>query len=236
MDAIEPAPSFAALRELPHYLRRPALTAPFGIRKAEAWRQLAQLVLLEILVLLLAVLPLVELWKHAFHLPGPTAFDQIPSQWLLPAILVGAPVGEEMLFRGWLTGRVRTLWLLGCALAAVGLGFASTHGMTPLAAGFAILAVIVAAPLGWFLLRKRGTPRWFTASFPVTFYLVLATFALVHLMNYPSYSLLMLPLVLPQAWIGLMLGYTRMRVGLIGSMLMHFCSNGAVLLFGMLAS
>jgi len=235
MNETKPVPARAILRELPAYLHRPQLTAPAGLRKADAWRQLALLIAFETVVLMLVVLPLVLAWKNAFGLPDPTAFDKLPKGWLLPLALVAAPLGEEMIFRGWLTGRVRALWLLGCALAIAGLGYASTIGMAPLAVGFAALAVLIAAPVGWFVLRKRGVPRWFSAGFPAIFYLVLTGFALMHLMNYPRFSLLMIPLVLPQAWIGLMLGYTRMRIGLPGSMLMHMLSNGTVLAFAALA-
>ena len=107
--------------------------------------------------------------------------------------------------------------------------------MAALAVGIVTIALILAAPVGWFLLRKRPAPGWFAKLFPWIFYLVLAAFALMHLMNYPRLSLLMLPMVLPQAWIGLMLGYTRMRIGLPGSMLMHMLSNGTVLAFAALA-
>ena len=235
MNEIEPRPPLAILREIPAYLRRPQLVAPPGLRKREAWLQLVALIVFEIAVLMIVVLPLVLAWKHAFNLPDPTAFDQLPKGWLLPVALVIAPLGEELFFRGWLTGRVRALWLLGCALAFGALLYASTAGLHPLAVGVLFLLLLLAAPIGWFALRKSGVPRWFGVGFPSIFYLVLAAFALVHLTNYPSFSPLMIPLVLPQAWIGLMLGYTRMRIGLPGSMLMHLCSNGAVLAFSALA-
>lgn len=235
MNEPEPRGPRVALRDLAAYLRHPRLTTPLGIRKAEAWRVFALLLALELAVLLAVILPLVELWQHAFGLPDPTAFDQLPPGWLLPIALVAAPIGEEIAFRGWLTGRVRALWLLGCAVAIALLAYVSTKGAAPLAVGIGTLVLILAAPIGWFVLRKRGTPRWFERAFPAIFYLVLIAFALTHLTNYPRISLLLVPMVLPQAWIGLMLGYTRMRVGLIGSMLMHLTSNGVVLLASMVA-
>lgn len=233
-QAVTAPATLGILRELPGWLRRPRLEKPLGVFKVMAWKQLALLIVFEIAVLMFVVLPLVLLWKHAFDLPDPTAFNQIPAKWLLPVAVAIAPFVEEIVFRGWLTGRVRAMWLLGCALMIAGLGFASTLGMPSLAIGFSAIAVLLAAPVGWWLLRKRPAPRWFAKGFSWVFYLVLAAFALMHLSNYPSLSLLMLPLVLPQAWIGLMLGYTRMRIGLPGSMLMHMSSNGAVLAFGML--
>ena len=40
---------------------------------------------------------------------------------LLPITVLIAPVLEEMIFRGWQTGRPRALWLLGCFAAFVAL-------------------------------------------------------------------------------------------------------------------
>lgn len=235
MDAIEPARSTAALRELPRYLRRPQLTAPLGIRDGGAWRQLLPLIGLELAVLLVVILPLAEGWKYLFHLPDPAAFDKLPHGWLVPLTVIAAPIGEEIAFRGWLTGRVRALWLLGCGLVFGALLYAGTHGLAPLAEGVLFLVLLLAAPVGWFVLRKRGTPVWFASGFPAIFYLVVIGFAVMHVTNYDRPSLLLLPLVLPQAWIGLMLGYTRMRLSLIRSILMHMTSNGIVLLVGLVA-
>lgn len=235
MDEIAPVKATAALREMPAWLRRPRLGLPLGIRNADAWRQLWPLIALELAVMLVVILPLAELWKSAFDLSDPTAFDQLPHGWLVPLTVLAAPVAEEILFRGWLTGRVRALWLLGCAVALFGLAFASSaKAIPPLAGGIGVIVLALAAPIGWFLLRKRGTPQWFGKAFPAIFYLVVAGFALSHLSNYSNISLLLVPLVLPQAWIALMLGYTRMRLGLVHSMLMHMTSNGAVLLVGAL--
>ena len=100
MDAIEPARTTAALRDMPGWLRRPRLTAPLGIRNADAWRQLLPLIALELLVLLAVILPLAELWNYAFHLPVPSAFDKIPRGWLIPLTVSSAPICEEMMFRG----------------------------------------------------------------------------------------------------------------------------------------
>jgi membrane protease YdiL (CAAX protease family) len=237
MDEIEPPRigATAALRQMPGWLRRPWLTAPLGVRRADAWRQLLPLIALELAVLLLVILPLAELWKSAFHLPDPAAFDKLPHGWLVPLTVLAAPIGEEILFRGWLTGRVRALWLLACAVVLIALAYASNVKALPsLAAGIGVIVLALAAPIGWFLLRKRGTPRWFAKAFPAIFYLVVAGFALMHVSNYEHPTLLILPLVLPQAWIGLMLGYTRMRLGLVHSIVMHMTSNAVVLVVGVL--
>jgi ABC-type molybdate transport system permease subunit len=95
--------------------------------------------------------------------------------------------------------------------------------------GSGLLAVALATAAGWIVLRKRAAMGWFAHGFPVIFYLGAALFALPHVLNYPQISLLTLPLVLPQAWAGLTLGYLRQRIGLIGSIIAHAASNGLML-------
>jgi len=220
-----------ALRGFAEYLRKPALIAPSGLRARDAWRRLAILTVMQVGVLLAIVLPLIAAWQKTFGLAGPDAFEQVPEGWLLPLTLLIAPVAEELFFRGWLTGRPRALWLFACALAVAGLVYGSTQGLAALAVGAGFLVAVLAAIVGWFVLRKKSEPpRWFARAFPVIFYLVVIGFALPHLSNYASWSLLSLPLVLPQLWIGTVLGYVRMRIGLIGSILLHIASNSAVLL------
>jgi len=224
----------AILREFPAFLRRPRLVAPSGLRAAGAWKRLAVLVALQLAGLFLVLLPLLQLWQGAFGLPSPDAYGELPPGLLVPVVVLVAPVIEEMLFRGWLTGRVRALWLLACALGAGAFLYASTQGLQPLPAGGGILALLVAAPIGWFVLRKRGTPGWFGAAFPAIFYLMAAVFALSHMMNYPSFSALALPMVLPQLWAALVLGFIRLRIGLPASMLAHIVSNSAALALALL--
>lgn len=230
MSEVETFRTQPALRGFVEYLRKPALIAPSGLRTRAAWREWAILAAMQIGVLLAIVLPLIVAWQKAFGLEGPDAFEQVPEGWLLPLTVLVAPVAEEVFFRGWLTGRPRALWLFVCALVVAGLLYGSTQGLAPLAVGAGFLLAVLAAPIGWFLLRKKGTPARFGIAFPVIFYLVVIGFALPHLSNYASWSLLSLPLVLPQLWIGTVLGYVRMRIGLIGSILMHIASNSAVLL------
>jgi membrane protease YdiL (CAAX protease family) len=220
-----------ALRGFAAYLRRPTLTAPSGLRSDAAWRDLGVLLILQVGVLLAIILPLMIAWQNAFELGGPDAFDQIPEELIVPLSLFIMPVLEELFFRGWLTGRKRALWLLLCAALVVGSGLTIRDENVPPLAMAGVLGGILAAPIGWFILRKKvEPPRWFAAGFPAIFYLSLLGFALLHLSNYSNSSLIAVPLVLPQLWVGTVLGYVRMRIGLPASILAHILSNGAVLL------
>lgn len=221
----------AILRELAAFLRRPTVMEPAGLRTGGAWRALAVLTALHVAALLLVVLPLISWWQGAFGLPMPDAFGKVPSGWLLPLTVGIAPVLEEMLFRGWQTGRPRALWLLACVVVVAVLLALSTRGMSPVVAGASMLAVVVmAAPGGWWWLRRQPTPHVYLGAFQVVFWIAAAIFAGFHLMNYPSISWLALPMVLPQLWGAVILGFSRQRLGLAAAIIEHACANATVMM------
>lgn len=212
----------AAWRDFAAFLRAPRLAGPVGLRAG--WKMTGAMLGLNLLGLavLLLVLPL---WQHLTGIEGPGAFEGIPIEYLIPAVVLAAPIVEECLFRGWLSGRPRALWLLGCCLAAI----APLALLQPAAAGLAILGALLAAIIGWVVLRKRAAPGWFMKGFPVLFLVSAALFASIHVFNYDNPGLLHLPMVLPQLWAGLTLGFVRMQVGLPAAMLVHGASNALAL-------
>jgi len=217
-------------RELLRFLKRPALLTPIGLGSRRGWSMLGMLEVLHVGGLILVLLPLISLWQQAMHLSPPSAFDKLPPGWLLPFTVLIAPVGEELVFRGWQTGRPRALWLLGCAvLFAVAAIFAAA--MPPLVLVALLAALALAAIGGWFALRRRRSPPvWYARAYPAVFWIAALVFAGVHLTNYPSASIASLPLVLPQLWAALLLGFTRQRIGLPAAMLQHAGANAATLL------
>ena len=229
MNATLSRPRSAILGEFVAWLRRPHPIVPVGLGSRTAWRDWAMLVALHTAVLLGVVLPLIQIWQGAFALPAPDAFGKIPPRLLVPLAVIAAPVMEELIFRGWLTGRPRALWLLACAVAFALLLFASVRGAPPIGVALGFLALLISAPGGWAILRNRPTAAWFTAAFPAIFYPGAALFAAAHMVNYPRFSLLALPMVLPQLWGALVLGFMRMRIGLPASMLGHAAANAAAL-------
>jgi len=235
MSEAEPAPARMILHEFAAFLRRPALLRPTGLRASGALARLAAMTALQIAVLLLLLLPLIKFWQERYALGSPDAFGQVPPAMMLPVVVLIAPTIEEMLFRGWLTGRARALWLLACAIGCGVLLYATTRGLNPLPAASAILALALAAIAGWLALRRRGAPGWFAAGFPLFFYLSAAAFALAHTVNYSHFSALALPMVLPQLWAALVLGFVRMRIGLPAAIIAHAVSNAAMLATATLA-
>ena len=217
------------LRDFAAYLARPRLITPSGLGAPGAWGTVLVLLAFHLMVLLGVLSPLLGLWQSAMALPASEAFAAVPKAWLVPLVVLIAPLGEEVVFRGWLTGRVRALWLLGCALAAGGLLAMVSFHVAEVPASFGVVALGLIAPIGWWLLRKRGVPAWFAAAFPALVWLSIAVFGLSHLSNYPRFSWALLPMILPQVWAGLVLSYARMRIGLAASILIHAAANGAAI-------
>lgn len=216
------AEAFAAFTA---YLRAPTLIEPAGLRGEGSGRMWRGMALLHLGVLLAVLLPFLRFWQDAFALPSPDAYGKLPAMVVVPMVIVVAPMVEEALFRGWLTGRPRALWLLGCGTMLAALGLDVVPGMAPTGTTITVLAMVVIAPAGWFVLRRRPALAVMRAGFPVVFYASALAFALVHLANYPSISLAAVPLVLPQLWTGLTAGFVRMQIGLPGSVALHALSN-----------
>lgn len=217
------------LRELALFLARPRVLTPMGLRLREAWTRLGVMTALHLGGMLLVILPLLGWWQKTFALPLPDAFGKMPPSWLLPVTLAAAPLLEEIIFRGWQTGRPRALWLLACFVAFVALAMGAQKLQPPVLAG-ALFALVVAALGGWWWLRKRQEPpALYLTAYPAIFWAVALVFAGVHLMNYPTASLLSLPMVMPQLWAALLLGFTRQRIGLPAAMLQHATANAAAM-------
>ena len=213
------------------YLRRPALIRPAGLRAPGTLRLWATMLALHIAGLALLI-PLLSAWQTLTGVSGPDAFDQFPKQYLLVTVVAIAPPLEEMFFRGWLTGRPRALWLLACAAALAAAAIALPD--RPELLGIGVLALLLLAISGWVALRRRPAADWAARHFPALFYASVACFGAMHVFNYPHPGLLVLPMVLPQLWAGLTLGYLRMRIGLPASILAHASANGFAMALTML--
>lgn len=179
---------------------------------------------------LIVLSPLLALWGHAFNLSAAEAFKGFSPPILAVIVVLAAPTAEEVVFRGWLTGRPRALWLLAMAAIATALLGAVTMHWHDQVCSLGVVAVALVAPVGWWLLRRRADPpRWFVRGFGGWFYAAVAVFGLLHMSNYHTLSWVVLPMVSPQIWGGLVLGYLRMRNGLGASILAHAIGNAAAL-------
>ncbi len=166
-------------------------------------------------------------------LPAPLDEDIALAEDLFLSLLF-APVIEELLFRGWLSGRRAALRFALYGFAAMGLFMASLFAPPPVAAalGLAGVGVALAGVVHWSRTRHRdvAVPDWFTRYFAWAVWGSSLVFGLIHLGNYEALSHpLGVLVVLPQTIGGLLLAYTRTRLGL-GAAIAHHAAYNALAL------
>lgn len=182
-----------------------------------------------------------------FDLPETALADMDITPALLALVVVAAPIGEELVFRSWLSGRPghvlgAILFAIFTLLATGVLGATVFKGSDPVVSGVASLITggaigMVAAAAVVFALRRRGAMRWFQRLFPLFYWLSVLAFAGVHVFNFAGQAWwLVLPLVIPQFVLGAILGYLRVNFGLWANILTHAVHNGTILGFVLLAS
>ncbi|MCB2085934.1 MAG: CPBP family intramembrane metalloprotease [Sphingomonadaceae bacterium] len=232
-----PAPEAASLpaatarsewRSYLSFLKRPVLPERVTGIGAAAVKATLRLYLLDLLIMGGLILTALAAIAAGFVPPAHAMDDLEMTASLVFAIVIFAPLAEELLFRGWLSGRpgaVLSLLVLGAGVIAIILGSKAQ----PIASGLALIGALIAALVLAILLRKRAPWRWFARAFPIFFWLSTIAFALVHMLNYKEGSLAtLLPLVIPQFIAGSIFGYARVRYGLWSNMLLHVLHNGTL--------
>ena len=166
-------------------------------------------------------------------LPEPLEFETTWAQDLVEFLII-APLLEELAFRGWLTGRIAALRFALHGFAAMGLFVAALYVpydyATPVA--LAGVAAVFAGLIQWGRTRHRDTavPAWFARHFHWIVWGSSLVFGLIHLGNYePLTHPFGVLVVLPQTIGGLLLAYTRTRLGL-GAAIAHHAAFNAVFL------
>lgn len=168
-------------------------------------------------------------------LPAPIEEETTLAEDLFGYLLL-APVLEELVYRGWLTGRIAALRFAayGFAAEAIFIGALFVPPDMAVTLGLAGVAVALAGLVHWSLTRDRDTavPEWFTRHFHWFVWGSTLLFGLMHLGNYePLAHPLGVLVVLPQTIGGLLLAYTRTRLGL-GAAMAHHAAYNAVFLAG----
>lgn len=222
------------LAELFAFLRRPVPMEASGLQADGAISRWLVLTAFQIGVLGLVIMPLLALWQKAFNLSPPNAFEGLSPLALWGGAVLLAPVLEELFFRGWMSGTRRALALMGVVVAGMMLFLALGRGKPLVGGGILLVTVVVAAVLWWRMRREKALPGWFARHFALLLYGITAMFAAMHLFNYPTIALVAVPMVLPQFWSGLMFAHTRVRLGLLASILNHIASNAIVLAVALL--
>lgn len=217
-------------RRFGRFLLSPALPERASIRPSTAIKALLPLYLLDMVLMGVLIGGMVAAKQLGLKMPEHLLSEMKLGPALLAFIVLLAPVGEETIFRSWLSGRAGH-WLAllvlvaGAVLTAIlkpqGVGAAAL----PVTLGIPLLTLVVMIAVLWNF-RWRPAIRWFQHHFRWFYYLSALAFAAVHLMNFVgSNALHLMPLVLPQLSLGLILGYLRVNRGLWASMLMHALHN-----------
>jgi membrane protease YdiL (CAAX protease family) len=223
----------ARVADIARFVVRPSyVIQPMG------WGRAAALVLLALFALDMAIdtlaYALIGGWdESAAFLPDPIKYESTLAEDLIGFLLV-APIMEELAFRGWLTGRLSALRFGAYGMAAMGLltasVYASAEYIMPLTLAGIVLAF--AGLIHWLRTRDTDTavPGWFTRHFHWFVWGSSLAFGLIHLGNYePLTHPLGLLAVLPQTIGGLLLAYTRTRLGLGAAMAHHAAYNALFL-------
>lgn len=216
------------------FVKRPLLperAAPIGTTGLLA---LGRMLVLDLAIMLVLVSAAIAALVVGVDLPETALAGLDIDLQLALMVVVMAPIGEEIVFRGWLSGRPSVIWSTAILLVGLlGMQWVVTHAQTfeqldPIF-WIAVLSVATAAA-AIYLLRKRPPYRWFRAIFPLLFWLSTLGFASIHLLNYEEGSLaILLPLVLPQFLLGTILAYLRVNYGLWSCILLHAVHNGLIL-------
>lgn len=219
----------AIIAEALGFFRRPRLLRP----EKSGWRAqfpgLLALLGLNLSILFL-LLPLLIAWTHAVEIEPPRMMRDMPEMTVLVLAVFVLPPLEEIVFRGWMSGRPAALLALGIGLVlAALLTLGHLAGLDRAALPLLLASLIAAVAGAWLLRHKVHAPQLFSANFGWFFWGSTLIFASAHYSNYGELTAAHLPLVLPQLWSGLVFGFTRLRFGLLRSTVLHCTSNAVVL-------
>lgn len=227
-------------RQFGAFVRRPALPDRVTGIRASALPALGKLFALDLVLMagLLAVAGVASLL--GFEMPAHMIDEMGLTTLLILFILVGAPIGEELIFRGWLSGRPGHLVAAFILLALVTIMFLSGSGTSPVVLAAALLAGSALIVLALWLWRGRPPMAFFQRHFRWFYLGSTLAFASIHLANFTEgNALILLPLTLPQFLLGLVLGYVRVTYGLWANILLHAAHNSlfvAAILLGSAAA
>lgn len=204
------------------FLAQPVLSDRPDLNFGRGVKAVAPLFALDLAIMALLIGSLGVVVSLGFEMPDHMLGEMKLTPGLIALIVLGAPLGEEILFRGWLSGRPGHV---GAILAlAAGAGFAAAGGGGAVSAIGAIGGVLL-APIFLFVFRGKSAMDWFQRHFRWFFWASVLAFAAIHLSNFAEAGLSLLPLVLPQFVLATFLGYLRVRHGLWSSVLMHVLHN-----------
>ncbi len=212
------------------FVRHPVLPDRADLRPIPALKTVFALFGLDLALMALLLGALSIATSLGFKMPEHVLGEIDLKPGIIAIIVLGGPIIEEIIFRGWLSGRVGHIVATPLSIAALlafitgGAAFGTdvARAQTFLLVGGACAILAIAA---LFLLRGRDALRFFQRHFGWFYWFSVLAFAAVHVSNFASAGLVVAPLVLPQFMLALILGFLRVNHGLWSSMLTHMLHN-----------
>lgn len=219
-------------RAFARFLRRPTLPDRADLSLKGAAGALGSLLALDLLLMAVVLGAIGIATALGLEMPDHLLDGVKITPALVAFMIVGAPIGEEIIFRGWLSGRPGHI--LGSVLCAVSVGLlvggaalAAAGAQPGLLLAIGGLVALILAGVLVFVLRKRDAIRWFQRHFRWFYYGSALAFAAMHLTNFAGAGMspAQLPMVMPQLVLGLILGYLRIERGLAAGIALHMLHN-----------
>ena len=213
-------------RAFASFLRNPVLPDRARISLLGSARALPPLFVLDMLLMAVVLGGIGTATALGLKLPEHMLNELQLSPGLVAFIVVGAPIAEEALFRGWLSGRPGHVLAVVALLAGGAMMLVVPHPMVKL---IGVAGGLTAAIAALCTLRGRPALAWFQRHFRWFYYASALLFAAMHLTNFAAggISPTFLPLVLPQFMLALVLGYIRVNYGLFTGAALHMLHNAA---------
>ncbi len=217
------------------FLKHPTLPARAPMPSLASLAAILRLFLLDLLVMGVLLTIVGAVMSAGIDVPQTALAGMDIEPAIIFAVVIFAPLAEEVAFRGWLSGRpghiAGLLLAIPAGLLATGIFAFLTTGTlaqiwlaVPIALGAGTLVALAVV----YRLRRRRAMGWFQKLFPLFFWLSTICFASVHLFNFELEQMAMaLPMILPQFATGTMLGYLRVNYGLWASIMLHMLHNAA---------
>lgn len=234
---VEPDPLFSdTVGQLIGFLRRPQL--PELQQPHAPLRTFFHLLVLSFGLSMLSMVLMSAIQKSGLLPELPHAMESIMKD--MPMLLVFSlvallmPVLEELAFRLWLVYRPLyvgiSVWLIAFFVSQAFMQNGANI------AGYVVLGLAAMVTILLLTLQDvayEGIRQLYLRYYGWIFYGATLLFALVHLINFELSARLLLfapLLVLPQFLLGLVLGYVRVRQGLLWAIALHAVYNGIILI------
>lgn len=213
-------------RDVARFAIRPRLPQEIGGISRGSLLATLKLYALDMVLMGIALLAFLAVEGAGIELPSNELESIDLGLGMIAFIVLLAPLGEEIAFRGWLSGRPGALGSIALLALALLIGGQFQETLGAAGTGVAVIGCLILALAVAFVFYERPAFGWFAWAFPLFFWLSTLGFAAIHLGNYADTDEMLWPLVIPQFIAGILFAYARVHHGLWSSILLHLLHNG----------